>query len=440
MVEKGMTIARVNGAYADIDELRRVAKTVRSVSKEVALMLDIKGTEVRLNKFETGLKIKKGDEVIIGNSKKDNLYPITYPDLYRDLKAQDQLHLDDGKVVLSVLKIKNKKIYCKVVEGEEIFPGKTINTPSIPLSNPPLTKTDIEQIAFVLKDDWDYIAASFVRESQDIEAIKKQTKDSIIKIFAKIEDEQGVDNIDEIIQVADGIIIARGDLGVEIPYEGIPMIQKQIVTSCLLQAKPVVVATHMLESMIEQSTATRAEISDVANAVFDGCDVLWLSSETSTGKHPVEAVETLRRIATKAEEYVWPEILDGKPDINPVTVALAKGVIDICESLPINKIIVATGTGKTARMISSFRPRQSIIALTSNETYKRQLNSTWGVKPIVLKTETIDRDRGINRIVRKVLEQGLVKKDDLILVIRGTTPITQQTNSLEVGVVSEMIK
>lgn len=441
MIENGMTIARVNGAYADIEELQRVAKLVRSISKEVALMLDIKGAQVRLNKFEESITVQPGDEIIIGSSAEDTMYPITYPELYRDLEKGHTLLIDDGRVKLEVVKIQDAKIKAKVIYGKKILPGKTISTPGIPLSNPPITKRDIEQIKFAVKDNWDYIAASFVRNKDDILQVKKHAKDSLIKVMAKIEDEQGVKNIEEIIDVSNGIIIARGDLGVEMPYEKIPALQKHITTRCLLKAKPAIVATHMLESMLENPNPTRAEINDVANAVFDGCDVVWLSAETTTGKYPVEAVKTLARISLESEKYVVPEILYGEPeDINPITVALARGVIDICESLPIDKIIVATGTGKTARVISSFKPKQPIIALTSNDIYQRQLQATWGVIPRVLFTEDVSRDKGIKKIAKKIISEGLVKKDDLILVIRGTTPITKRTNSLEVGLAKEFLK
>lgn len=440
MVEKGMTIARINGAYADVPELERVSKLIRSISENVALMLDIKGTEVRLNKFGEGLEVKPGDEVVIGSKADHGMFPITYPDLYKDLKPGHILHVDDGKVKLEVTSIEDEKIHTKVIYGKVILPGKTINTPGIPLSNPPITERDIEQIKFAIKDKWDYVAASFVRQSDDIKQVKDQLEGTEIKVMAKVEDEQGINNIDEIIEISDGIIIARGDLGVEMPYERIPAIQKEIVTKCLLKAKPAIVATHMLESMIENPNATRAEINDVANAVFDGCDAVWLSAETSKGKYPIESVETLNRICTEAEKHVMPEILYGEPvDVNPITVALARGVLDICESLPIDKIVVATGTGKTARVISSFKPRQPIIAVTSNDTYKRQLEATWGVTPVVLFEEEESRDKGVKKITQKVLDDGLVKEDELILIIRGTTPLTKRTNSLEVGLVKELV-
>ncbi len=439
MISNGMTVARINGAFADVAELDRVAKIIRNISKDVALMLDIKGTEVRLNKFEGSFQIQKGGELIIGSKPEHGIYPVTYPDLYKDIKAGHILHLDDGKVKVEVMQVANGQIITKVIYGKEVLPGKSINTPGIPLSNPPVTQNDIEQIKFAVKDNWDYVAASFVRNAGDILEVKKYTKGTDIKILVKIEDEQGINNLDEILDVSDGIIIARGDLGVEMPYEKIPAIQKEITTKCLMKAKPAIVATHMLESMIESPNATRAEINDVANAVFDGCDCVWLSGETSKGGYPVEAVNTLNRICTEAEKHIMPEILYGEPvDVNPITVALARGVLDICDSLPIDKIVVATGTGKTARVISSFKPRQPIIALTSNDTYKRQLQTTWGVEAYVLRSQEKSRDKGIKKLASKALEKGYIKPDDLIVIIRGTTPITKRTNSLEIGIAKEL--
>ncbi len=440
MIKHGMTIARFNGAYADTDEGAKFAKLIRSISKDVALMFDIKGTEVRLNKFEEPLDVKKGQKIIIGSTKEDEVYPITYPDLYKDLKAGDILQLDDGRVKLEVENIENKKIYCKVIYGEKIFPGKTINTPGIPLNNPPITKRDIKQIKFAVEDGWDFIAASFVRHAEDILEVKKYTKGSDIKIIAKVEDEQGVRNIDEIIDVADGVIIARGDMAVEMPFENIPIIQKEMIAKCLIKAKPVIVATQMLDSMKKNNFPTRAEISDVSNAVLDGTDCIWLSGETATGKYPALSVEVLEKISKKAEQYVLPAILPTKLDDDPITVSVAKGVIDICEELPIKSIVVATGTGKTARVISSFKPEQPIIALTYKEIYKRQLQMTWGVVPLTCeKQEDGDRDKGIKKIVQKVIDEGLVGKQDMIVVVRGTNITKGYSNAIEVGIAGDMI-
>jgi len=438
MVANGMNIARINGAFADTAELKRVADLIRSVSKDVSLMLDIKGSELRLNKFATAINIKPGDEVVIGSGPEDAIYVITYPDLYKDVRVGVNILGDDGKIKLEVTKIENKKIYTKVITGSQILPAKGLNVPSVELHNPTITPRDIEQINFAIKVNWDMIAGSFIRRADDIDVIRKQCHGSLISIYAKVENEEGVEKIEEIIDAADGIIVARGDLGVELPFERIPMIQKEIVAKCLLKAKPAIVATHMLESMINEPNATRAEINDVANSVFDGADTVWLSAETSKGKYPVLAVQTLRKIADEAEKHILPEILDTDKKVNPITVALAKGIINICENLPIKKIIVLTDTGRTARILSSYKPRQDIIALTSNELYKQMLNTSWGVKAITYKTATYDRDKCIKSIVKKVLDEKLVNPEDLIIVIRGTSKESGQSNSLEIGLAKEI--
>lgn len=441
MYKAGMNIARVNGAYADISELDRVAKDIRSISKDIALVLDIKGTEVRLNKFKGAIKIKPGEEIVIGTTKKDKLYPETYPNLYKDLKKGDVIFIDDGKVKLKIAKVGYQGISCKVLEGKEILPGKTINTPTSQLNNPPITKRDVEQIKFVIKDDWDFVAASFVRRVDDINQVKKFTKNSGIKILAKVENDEGVENINEIITACDGIIVARGDLGVEIPYKKVPMIQKEIITKCLLQAKPAIVATHMLESMRENTTPTRAEISDIANAVLDGSDCVWLSAETSTGKYPVKSVTALSNISQEADGHLEPIILATKaPYIKDTTIAIAKAAIEICESLPIDKIIVDTGSGKTARVVSSYKPKQPIIAITNNDICRRQLQLTWGVQAVTGVMRFKDRDTGIRRVAAKALDSKLVKPNDFVVIIRGTTPYAGMTNSLEVGVAKELAK
>ena len=440
MIDHGMTIARFNGAYADVDEGKKFAELIRSISDNIALMFDIKGTEVRLNKFDEEIDIKPGGEVVIGSTKEDKIYPITYPDLYKDLKPGDNLRLDDGRVGLKVKQIKDRKIICEVIYGEKLFPGKTINTPGIPLNNPPITKRDIRQIEFAVKDGWDFIAVSFVRHAKDILEVKKYTKGSDIKLIAKVEDEQGVENIDEIIDVSDGVIIARGDMAVELPFENIPIIQKEIITKCLLKAKPAIVATQLLDSMKKNNFPTRAEISDVSNAVLDGTDSLWLSGETASGKYPVLSVKTLEKIAKKAEEYIVPAVLDVDLRDDPITASVAKGVLDVCEELPIKAIIVATGTGKTARVISSFRPSQPIIALTYKEIHRRQLQMTWGIIALALEDqEDKDRDRGVKKIVKKVLSEKLIQKDDMVVVVRGTNINKGYSNAIEVGIVKDMI-
>ena len=417
MINNGMNTARINGAFADTAELKRVAELVRSISKEVALMLDIKGHEIRLNKFEPDLTIKEGDEVVIGSSAKDKIYPFTYPNLYKDLKIGAKLLVDDGEVELLVTKILNEKIYTKVLSGKIIKKGKSINTPGLKLSNPPLTKRDIEQIEFCIKDGWDFVSASFIRDLTDVRAVQKHTNGSHMKIIAKIEDAYGLKNYDEILTEVEGIMVARGDLGVEIPYEQLPIAQKEMIRKANEMGKPVITATQMLESMVEKPRPTRAEVSDVANAIFDGTDAIMLSGETSSGKYPIEAVKVMNKVAMETEKFIKPQLLAGDPDGPEVTDALAKAAFEVCTNLDINCVIVATRTGRTARLLSRFKIKQPIFTFVSEEYYLRRMNLSRGIYSYIFPKKYRDRDHALAGIIELVIKKKLVKESDKVLVV-----------------------
>ncbi len=417
MYKNGMNAVRVNGAFADNEELKKVSTLARSISDKIILILDIKGHEVRLNRFDEPLKIKKGDEVVIGSSIKDAIYPVTYPVLYKDLTPGIRLLLDDGNVILEVTKIQNQKIHTKVILGSLLKPAKGMNIPGVKLSNPPLTERDIEQIKFCIKDGWDYVAESFVRNREDVLAIKKYTDGSHMKIIAKIEDLQGVENFDEILEEVEGVMVARGDLGIEVPYERLPMLQKGMIKKCNAKGKPVITATQMLESMIEKPFATRAEISDVANSIIDGTDVIMLSSETSAGAYPAEAVETMRRIAVETEKYIKPKLLDDVPAASEITNATTKAAFEICTSLDIDAVIAVTRTGRTARILSRFKIKQPIYTFVSQDYYMRRMNLSRGVYPFTYNAKYKDRDAALNAIIKEAVDRKLVKKTHKVLVI-----------------------
>src|SRR3990172_442029 len=330
MVEAGMNVARLNGAFADVAELDRVAKLVRSISPDVALLLDIKGHEVRLNKFSEDIAVEPGKEIIIGSTDKDPIYPITYPELYKEITAGQLILIDKGETKLVLKRIEDGKIYASVVNGTVIKGGKGMNFPGAKLSNPALTPRDIEQIAFCVKDNWEFVAASFVRNAEDVRTVRKHLEGSSTRLISKIEDQQGADNFDEILKESDGIMVARGDMGAEIPIERLPILQKEFIYKCNQAAKPVITATNMLESMIEKPLPTRAEITDVANAVLDGTDALMTSGETSGGKYPLESVETMSKIAVENEKYLLPDIMDAlQLDDHYVGVAMANAAFQV---------------------------------------------------------------------------------------------------------------
>ncbi|MFQ5493494.1 MAG: pyruvate kinase [Candidatus Dojkabacteria bacterium] len=428
MIKNGTTVARVNGAFADVPELDRVAKLIRAISDDVALMLDIKGHELRLNKFPEEIKIKPGDQIVFGSKTSDPIYPVTYPGLYKEIKKGQIILIDKGEAKLEVTKISGGKIYATVINGTVIKGGKGMNVPGAELTNEPLTKRDVEQISFVVSDKWEFISASFIRYASDVKAVKKYLKGSLTKVISKIEDQQGVDNFDEILAESGGIMIARGDMGAEIPLERLPILQKEFIYKCNAVGKPVITATNMLESMIEKPLPTRAEITDVANAVLDGTDAVMTSGETSTGKYPVETIETMSRIATENEKYLIPEIFDyhstSDDDPDLVAVAMTNAAFEVAQTLPLDKIFVVSSTGVTARLMSRHNLAVHVEAFVSNPVIKRQLALTKGVTAHVFPRRYIDRDHAIKAILRFALAQKIIKRSEKVLII-GRRPFEE---------------
>ncbi|MEI7604419.1 MAG: pyruvate kinase [bacterium] len=392
LIENGMTVARVNGAFASVDEMKKIASVVRSLSNEIALMIDIKGHEVRLNKFEKDFDVKAGDTVVFGNDDSEYIYVSTFPDLYKSLRPGINLLVDDGNTSLIVEKIENKKIYAKVIYGNKIPKGKSLNVPGIFLDNPPITERDMEQIRYAVEDKWDFVAASFVRCKADVDAVKYLLKGTHTKVISKIEDSFGVQNIDEIIEASEGIMVARGDLAVEIPFAKVPHVQKEIIKKCNKAVKPVIVATQMLESMIKNPRPTRAEISDIANAIYDGADAVMLSGESTTGDYPVECVKVMKSVALETERYLYHSqdhflkktvqdcsVLDEGTEI---AMAVAQSVANLSFKMPDAKIIVDTRTGFSAKLISSYNIQNTVIAMTPYDYYARRLAMVKGIKGI----------------------------------------------------------
>ncbi len=442
MVDNGMNVARVNGAFADLPELERVEGLIKDASPDVALMLDIKGHEVRLNKFDEPIGIKVGQVIEIGNSEEHEIYPETFPNLYKDIPEGTVLIFDDGNVEALVREVTNDGVMkCEIVYGELFKPGKSINTPGIHLSNPSLTERDKDQIAFCKDRGWSFVAASFIRSKEDAEAVAKEVEGSHMKVIAKIEDQDGVDNLDAILDVVEGVMVARGDLGVEVPFERIPLIQKDIILKCNERGKPVITATQMLESMVEKVRPTRAEITDVANAIIDGTDAIMLSGESSTGKHPALAVGVMNRIAREIEPHLPPEIIYTKADAPEVTDALTKSAFQIAFELgeDLKAVIVVSLTGRTARLLGRFRLSQPIYAFVSEEAYRKRLMLSRGITKAFVFSESIeDRDKGIEEILEEVRKENLAETGDKILILgNGLTNSTFFPNIFEIIEVPE---
>lgn len=453
LIQKGMNVARMNFSHGSHEEhqgrLDRVRKVIKELNKNVAILLDTKGPEIRTGKFETKeVILEEGQAFILVNDEiigDKTRCTISYKNLYQDVKKGTSILMNDGLIELKVEQIKGKDIYCTVMNGGVLGNNKNMNVPNAEVMLPALTERDIADLQFAVKNNYDFIAASFIRKAADVLEIKKvleKAGDSDIKVIAKIENRQGVDNIDEIIKVADGIMVARGDLGQEIPFEEVPVVQKMIINKCNLAGKPAITATQMLDSMIRNPRPTRAEASDVANAIFDGTSAIMLSGETANGKYPVEAVETMARIAKKAENSIeyWKRYHGSNFQLQPsITNAISHATCTTAMDLHASAIVTVTESGHTARMISRFRPACPIIATTSNPKVQRQMALVWGVSAYLVDNAKSSDDL-FDMSVKIAEESGIAKTGDLF-VITGGSPIgvSGTTNLLKVHVVGNVL-
>lgn len=413
------------------------------------MLLDTQGPEIRIGMFESGeATLIEGNSFVLVNNDiigNDTKVSVSYKNLYIDVKAGDRILINDGLIELEVKKVQGKDMHCKILNGGTLGNKKGINVPGVEVNLPSITEKDISDICFGIENGFDFIAASFVRKAEDISEIKKileKNSGSGIKVIAKIENRQGVDNIDEILKVADGIMIARGDLGVEIPVEEVPLVQKMLIDKCYRNGKPVITATQMLDSMTHQPRPTRAEASDVANAIFDGTSVLMLSGETAAGKYPLESLETMDRIVRKAEKAIdyWKEFMAMQYSMETsVTNAISHATCTTAMDLNAAAIITVTQSGRTARMVSRFRPACPIIATTTSPMVQRQLNMSWGVIPFLV-GEAESTDDMFDMGVEKAHESGFAKTGDIV-VITGGVPIgiSGTTNILKVQTVGKVL-
>ena len=396
LVNEGMNVARLNFSHGTHPEHKKRIDTIKKLRDDldepIAIMLDTKGPEIRIKTFKDGMiRIEQGQaftltsEDVEGDETKVS---VTYKDIANDLKANDRVLIDDGLVEFTVISVDVKNVYMKAVNSGELSDRKGVNLPSVKVNLPTLTEKDIEDLIFGIENDVDFIAASFIRSAKDVLEIRKILESNggdDIKIISKIENLEGVQNIDEIIEVSDGIMVARGDMGVELDEEDIPLVQKDIIRKCNLKGKFVITATQMLDSMIRNPRPTRAEVTDVANAILDGSSAIMLSGETAAGNYPVKSCEMMRKIALKIEDSLdYKIIVDSTNDEHEINItnSIAKATREAALDLDAKVIIAATTSGLTARNISKFKPKSPIIAATTNEKVRRQLAIEWGVYPI----------------------------------------------------------
>lgn len=454
LVLAGLDVTRLNFSHGDHEEHKKRIDAIKKVRTQmdlpIGIILDTKGPEIRTGKFKDNNAMLEDGQIftlttrdIIGDS---TMVAVSYKDLPKDLKVGDRVLIDDGLIALEVEEIANDTdIRCIVKNGGPLSDHKGINVPGVKINLPAVTKKDIDDILFGIENGIDFIAASFIRKAEDVLEIRRileENNGDYIQIISKIENQEGVENLDEILNVSDAIMVARGDLGVEIQTEEIPIVQKQIIKKCNEAGKPVIIATQMLDSMIRNPRPTRAEATDVANAIFDGADAIMLSGETAAGKYPVEAVKTMYNIAIKAEEALdYKQILQMKFKSNGVstTNAISKATCTTAQDLGVSAIITATSSGYTASAVSKFRPKSPIIAATTTEHVMRRLSIVWGVYP-VLSSKSTSTDEVIELSIHSALEKGYIKQGDLIVITAGIpVGVSGTTNLIKVHTVSEVL-
>jgi len=425
MYESGMNVVRVNSAHASIEGAQRVVDNVRQVSDKIAILIDTKGPEVRLTSVDIPFLAKTGDLVEISDDTTGKCRPgflhTTYPNFSRDVPVGAQVLIDDGSVELRVKSKGEGRLICEVMNEGLIGSHKSVNVPNVHIDLPALTEKDKMFIRWAIKADIDFIAHSFVRNASDLEEIQTilDAEGSHLKIISKIENQQGVDNLDDILSHCYGVMVARGDLGVEIPPERLPLVQKSIVSACRERKKPVIVATQMLQSMIENPRPTRAEVTDVANAIFQGADAIMLSGESANGKYPVEAVRTMTRIAKENEKALDVCLnLNLRKVVKPIAAVIARSLIASTLELPVKCLVFDTYTGRIGRYLSSFRPKVPMYAMCYRDCTMRELAMVRGVETYPFK-QVKDKNEFAEKAIGILAAEGKVQKGDLIGYIGG---------------------
>ena len=424
LIQAGVNVFRVNFSHASHAEVLKTVSNIREISTStnthVAILGDLQGPKIRLGTVEENSKVKKGDlisittnNVELGNS---SLVSINYPDFPKDVSENEKILVDDGKLIFKVVKTNKKDLVeAKVVQGGDLKSKKGVNLPNTKISLPALTQKDKEDALFAIKNDFDWIALSFVRTKQDVKLLEKLIKknsEQKIPIIAKIEKPEAIENIGGILKAADGLMVARGDLGLEIPAEEVPLKQKLLVKKAKQARKPIIIATQMMESMIDSLTPSRAEVNDVANSVMDGADAVMLSGETSVGKYPVEVVKTMGKIIRGVENSPLIKVPNTLPEIKSkrvITKAVCFHACNIANEIGASAICTLTNSGYTAWQISSWRPSAMILVFTSNKKVLSQLCLLWGVKCIYY-DNFVSTDKTVEEVNQLAIEKGFVKK------------------------------
>ncbi|MBV5314269.1 MAG: pyruvate kinase [Prolixibacteraceae bacterium] len=443
LYDAGMNVARLNTAHISTESAVNMIKNVRAVSDSIGILVDTKGPEIRTKNISEPIEVKEGDIIRIkggeGQSNQEIFY-VSYEQIHRDLPVGNQILIDDGDMALEVIEQAKDYLVCRVLNSGQIKNKKSVNTPGISVDLPSISEKDVEFIEFAAKNDVDFIAHSFVRNKKDVLAVQEilDKFDSRIKIIAKIENLDGVNNIDEILQHAYGIMVARGDLGIEIPAEKIPSIQRKLIRKAVQQKKPVIIATQMLHSMIDNPRPTRAEVSDVATAIYDRTDAIMLSGETAYGNYPVESVKVMSKIALEVEASK-----DRRNDLpvprldNETSAFLAEAAVLASKELKVNAIVTDTLTGKIARYIAAFRGALPVFAKCHNGRVKRELALSYGVFPSEIQSKK-NKHKLIETSLLDLVEKNLITEKDTVVYVGGNFGVGGGTSFIEIASVEQM--
>jgi pyruvate kinase len=430
MYQAGMNGVRINTAFGSFSQYEEIIKNVRKIG-DIPVLLDLKGPDIRV-KLTGTRDLKTGDLVEIGSG---NPIDLNYS-IYDRLKIGDKVLIDDGKVSMRIVDKGKSHVQLVVDRGGRVEDGKGVNIPGKRFPLPSVSENDLKALSHLGKHQVEFIALSFVRGREDLTNLRNIIRDRHVEIIAKIENHQGVEHFEEILKEADGIMVARGDLGVEIDVERIPLIQKQMIQRCNQEGKLAITATEMLESMTNSSTPTRAEVSDVANAILDGTDTLMLSAETAIGKYPVESVSMMTRIAEQVEGSIQTKVKEEQ--FRNISSTVSRSIWQIAETMPLDKVITMTRTGYTAKVITRFKLRQPIIAITASKIVKNQLELYYGVQPIQFDYEK-EKDR-ILSVAQMLHSKGILREEDTIIFTAGMrTAKLHASNLIEIHTIKELL-
>ncbi|HPQ46922.1 MAG TPA: pyruvate kinase [Clostridia bacterium] len=453
LILNGMDAARFNFSHENYEihgrRIRELKEARERLKVPVAMIIDTKGPEMRIGVLKKKFDLKKDTRIrlVVEDIEGDeNAVSITNKMLYEKVSPGQSIFIDDGRIELAVIEIIGTDIVCSVISGGPLSSRKGVNVPDCDTGLPFMTEKDIQDIEFGIENDFDYVALSFVHSAADIYKVrgilKKKYREDI-KIIAKIENREAVNNIDEIIEAADSIMIARGDMGIELPLSQVPVIQKRLIKKCYSSAKPVIVATQMLESMTENPLPTRAEVSDVANAIYDGTSVVMLSGETAAGDFPIKSLQTMARVVEDTEADIDYESRFAIENFDMIEKnalnIISKAAVMTAFEIKAKAIVMPTRTGNSARMVSSFRPSTPIIAITMKPTIQRQLNMSWNIRPML--SEFIgDQKQLFENVMNKACETKLVEEDDQVIMIAGIpTGSSGKTNMMKIHKVGEAV-